>query len=103
MAELISTPQNGRSPCRAGGIAHPVLMSVTHDDKEYVAVFIDPIDNKMSLEQMNAHRRRQLSALARHARVAGNQVKNREQLIMIPSGLCRPEQAQALFRQADNI
>ena len=78
-------------------------MPVAHPDNEHAAVGFDPVDDKMDLEGMDTHRWRQFKSLPRYSGTGSDQVKDREQLVMILSGLHSAEQAQPLLGNTDNV
>ena len=75
----------------------PIFVRVAYPDNEHVAVGFDPVDAKMGLEGMDTHRWRQFKPLSRHSGSGSDQVKDREQLVMILSGLHSAEQAYPLL------
>jgi hypothetical protein len=84
-------------------IPRPLLVPVPHADDEDVVVLFDLVDDEMGLERVNAHWRRYLKAFPRHAWIGGDQAEDGKQLVMVPPGLCRSEQARTFLGNADNI
>ena len=78
-------------------------MRVAYPDNEHVAVGFDPVDDKMGLEGMDTHWRRQFKPLPRHSGTGSDQVEDREQFVMILSGLHSAEQAYPLLGNTDDV
>lgn len=78
-------------------------MPVAHPDNEHVAVGFDPVDDKMGLEGMDTHQWPQFKPLPRYSGTGSDQVKDREQLVMILSGLRGAEQAHPLLGNTDDV
>lgn len=76
---------------------------MTYPDNERVAVGFDPVDDKMGLERVDTHRLRQFKPFPRYSRTGGDQVKDREQLVMILSGLHSSKQAHPLLGNTDDV
>lgn len=78
-------------------------MSVAYSDRENCSILLDPVDNKMGLERMNSNWWRNLFSLARHSRVGGNQIKHREQVVMISPSPCGSEHPHTLFGDRNDV
>jgi hypothetical protein len=62
-------------------------MSMAYSDHENGSLLFDAVDNQMGFERMDPDRRRNLFSLTRHSGICGDQFKEREQVVMVPSGL----------------
>ncbi|OBQ64125.1 hypothetical protein A9K72_16450 [Mesorhizobium loti] len=76
---------------------------MAYPHNEHVAVDFYPVDDKMGFEGMDTHWWRQFKPLPYHSGTGSDQIKDREQLVMILSSLHSTEQAHPLLGNTDDV